>query len=188
MASASSAPLIRKVLFFQKLKGTEKWYVYWLVEEEVLGIMGGMNNVFEKKMTNPERRALLKNVADSLLPSRWAQVFNERSLNFEIEEDKATVNYITNSTELPLIQSETERAQKIMKFLHQICSDYKAIEKKFVDEEKRKEIEKLDQRAKKRAAYFADVKNKSPSKNRRTRGPAKGAKFDAEAASPTPSP
>lgn len=128
MAQSSSSHLTQKVLFFQKLKGTEKWYVYWLVEEEILGIMSGINYVFEKKMTNLERRSLLKNIADSLLTSRWIQVFNERSLNFEIENDKATINYITNSTELPFIQSETERSQKIMKFLHQICSDYKAIE------------------------------------------------------------
>lgn len=52
-----------------KANGT--FFVYWKAESGILGVSDLGNQVFETKLDRKERRKFLKNVADSIVESKW---------------------------------------------------------------------------------------------------------------------
>uniref|UniRef100_A0A915CD49 Uncharacterized protein n=1 Tax=Parascaris univalens TaxID=6257 RepID=A0A915CD49_PARUN len=48
-----------------------RFFIYWIREEQIVGVTDGMEKVFEAEINRFERRKLLGNVADSRLEDEW---------------------------------------------------------------------------------------------------------------------
>ncbi|KAI6232676.1 hypothetical protein M3Y99_01003700 [Aphelenchoides fujianensis] len=100
--------------------GSLRGCVFWLLEEEVFGFADfGRGAVFQKKLGRQERKAFLKNCADSLLPTAWKSAFEQQRFSVRgVENGELRVEYtLRPNTEPghcelpPLARPQTPAAQ-----------------------------------------------------------------------------
>ena len=164
---SSSVNSSRKLLCYRKLINLDPWFVYWIPDEEILGITDGMKKLFESKVTIADRKEILGNVAESLVSNKWNNLFENRAFEFEFPNDVSVeVSYITRSKILKSVDEESRyvRISRILELFVEetnlilVCLNYwilcmEDFQKKLQEFEKEKALKSLDERAKKRAQY-----------------------------------
>ncbi|KAK0409799.1 hypothetical protein QR680_004766 [Steinernema hermaphroditum] len=70
--------------------------VYWLQEEEILGVTDAHEVVYEKVLRRSDRSTLLGSIALSLVEPRWTTVMRDRQLEIaRLTEHDITLKYVT---------------------------------------------------------------------------------------------
>lgn len=52
-------------------KDNTEYFIYWLPEQNILGVTNFNDNLFEITLNRKDRKKLLRNVAESLIENKW---------------------------------------------------------------------------------------------------------------------
>ena len=67
--------MVGELLLYACLKDSDAWFVFWLNDEDTLGVTDGKGKLFEKQTTLDESKQLAGNVLESVVSDKWAYVF-----------------------------------------------------------------------------------------------------------------
>ncbi|KAI1727102.1 hypothetical protein Ddc_04390 [Ditylenchus destructor] len=110
---ASSQQRSPNLLCYIDESKTKPYFVYWKNDEMVLGVTDMGEDLFEAVLDRKERKKLLKNVAESIVDNKWRSTFSTKGFKLgNISEESVEIRYISETVELPRIESAAERCAK----------------------------------------------------------------------------
>uniref|UniRef100_A0A915CE08 Uncharacterized protein n=1 Tax=Parascaris univalens TaxID=6257 RepID=A0A915CE08_PARUN len=84
-----------------------RFFIYWIREEQIVGVTDGMEKVFEAEINRFERRKLLGNVADSRLEDEWREAFENGTFEVkELDNDHVSIVYVLQKQSLTRLKED----------------------------------------------------------------------------------
>jgi hypothetical protein len=168
--------LPRKLIAYRCLIDSDPWFVTWLHDDDILGVMDGKTKLFETQLTTTERKKLAGNVSESLLADKWTKLFETRAFTIEFNgDDEIEVTYVRDSVILKKVEQSNVH-ERIAEILNHSIAGMMAISKKLAEYEEKAKAQHIRDYAAKRVLYRGEPK--SPAKTRRRREQPTGLKFE----------